>query len=44
MARHQKGEQPVSDEAFEEFPERIEEYFDRVRAMLEEDLESSKED
>jgi hypothetical protein len=39
MARHQEREQPVSDEEFEEMPEKISDHFDRVRAELEESLD-----
>ena len=34
MARSQREQQPVSDEEFEQFPERIKGHFDRVRDAL----------
>jgi hypothetical protein len=43
MARHQEREQPVSEEEFEEMPEKISEHFDRVRAELEEALDEDDE-
>jgi len=43
MARHQEREQPVSEEEFEEMPEKISEHFDRVRAKLEETLDEDDE-
>jgi len=36
MARHQEREQPVSEEEFERFPERITAHFDRIREALDE--------
>ena len=43
MARHQEREQPVSDDEFEEMPEKISDHFDRVRAELEDALEDDEE-
>jgi hypothetical protein len=43
MARHREREQPVSDEEFEEMPERISEHFDRVREALEDSLAEDSE-
>jgi len=40
MARSERQEQPVSDEEYEEMPEKIEEAFDEVRDQL----PSSEED
>jgi len=42
MARHQKRERPVSDEEFEDMPDRISEHFDRVRDTLDEALEDDE--
>lgn len=42
MARHQGRERPVSEEEFEEMPERISEHFDSVRDELEQALEDSE--
>jgi len=38
MARHQERERPVSDEEFEEMPDRISEHFERIRDALDEAL------
>lgn len=42
MARREGQGQPVSDEEFAEFPERIEAYFDRIRDRM--DRESMQTD
>jgi hypothetical protein len=39
MARHHEREQPVSEEEFEEMPEKISDHFDRIRTELEESLD-----
>lgn len=39
MARRQEREQPVSEEEFEEMPERISDHFDRVRERLDQEIE-----
>lgn len=43
MTRHQKEERPVTDDEFEQFPDRITAHFDRIRAALREALESESE-
>ncbi len=42
MARHQERERPVSDDEFEEIPERVSDHFDRVREALDEALEDDE--
>ena len=42
MARHQQREQPVSDDEFEEMPDRISEHFEKVRDALDEALEDDE--
>lgn len=42
MARNQKRERPVTEEEFEEMDEEIADHFDRVRARLDEELESEE--
>ena len=42
MARSERQERPVSDEEFEDMPERISEHFDRVRDVLDEALEDDE--
>lgn len=37
MARSERQERPVSDEEFEEMPDRISQHFDRVRDLLEQE-------
>lgn len=39
MARSQRRERPVSEEEYEEMPGRISEHFDRVRGLLNEELD-----
>ena len=39
MARRQERERPVSEEEFEEMPERISDHFDRIRDRLESEIE-----
>lgn len=36
MARHRREERPVSEDEFDEMPERITRHFDRVRRLLDE--------
>ncbi len=43
MAQHQRRDRPVSDEEFEEMPDRISEHFDRVREELEGTQDDSTE-
>jgi len=43
MARHQGKERPVTEEQFEDMPERISEHFDRVRDRLEQELQDESE-
>ena len=40
MARRQERERPVSEEEFEEMPERISDHFDRIRDRLESEIEN----
>ncbi len=42
MARHQKREQPVSDDELEEMPDRISEHFEKVRDALDDALEDDE--
>jgi len=39
MARRQERDRPVSDDEFDEMPERISDHFDRVRVRLESAIE-----
>jgi len=39
MARHQRQDQPVSEEEFESMPERISAHFDKIRTRLAEELD-----
>lgn len=43
MARHQERERPMSEEEFEEMPERISDHFDRVREALQDSLNEDAE-
>ncbi|MFB6211031.1 MAG: hypothetical protein ABEI76_05805 [Halobacteriales archaeon] len=44
MARREKQLRPISEEELEQMPELISEHFDRVRALLKEDIEASEDD
>lgn len=44
MARHQKRNQPVSEEEYDEMEEKIHAHFDRVREALEEAREHSDDE
>lgn len=44
MARNQRRSRPVSEEEYEQMPERIEEAFDRVRDLMAEELGGEPED
>jgi len=41
MARSERQERPVSDEEFESMPERISQHFDRVRKLLQQEIDDS---
>ena len=43
MARYQGKKQPVSEEQFEDMPERISEHFDCVRDRFEQELQDDSE-
>lgn len=42
MARSEREERPVSEDEYEEFPERIAGHFDRVRAALRDALDGDE--
>ena len=42
MARHQERKRPVSEDEFEEMPERISEHFNRVREELDTECEDDE--
>ena len=39
MARSQRRERPVSEKEYEEMPDRIRGHFDRVRGLLDDELD-----
>ena len=42
MARREGGGEPVSEEDFEKMSERIAEHFDRMRELMEQELEEQR--